>query len=28
MFSTKFLLDLTEECKWIEKHYEKDFIDS
>lgn len=27
-FPRKFLLDLVEECKWIEKRYEKDFIDS
>jgi hypothetical protein len=28
MFSDSFLLGLTEEMKWIEQRYEKDFIDS
>ena len=27
-FPTKFLLDLFEECKWVEKNYARDFIDS
>ena len=27
-FPRKFLLDLVEECKWIEQKYERDFIDS
>jgi hypothetical protein len=27
-FPRKFLLDLVEECKWIEDRYQRDFIDS
>ncbi len=27
-FPQKFLLDLVEECKWIEQKYAQDFIDS